>query len=192
MTNKYLCFFFLGVLISSCTTISYLPTSDKIGTNRFGSYIDLSSNNGDHTKGELIAIDSTSITILSYQDTTEITGFQRIKNRQRDSISHALKLNKPNMFLHIVPIKTVKGFSLRYATGKDYTWSILLGMLLSLSHGIYALGSLPINTIATGSITDNGINAFSYNNKTISYTKLKMFARFPQGIPPNVDLNKIR
>jgi hypothetical protein len=35
-------------------------------------------------------------------------------------------------------------------------------------------------------------DAFQYNEKNMSYEKLKMFARFPQGIPLNIDVASIK
>jgi hypothetical protein len=50
----------------------------------------------------------------------------------------------------------------------------------------------PINLIVTISITVSGETAFQYSDKNITYDILKMFARFPQGIPPNMDLASIK
>ena len=37
-----------------------------------------------------------------------------------------------------------------------------------------------------------GEMAFTYTEKDMTYEELRMFARFPQGIPPNVDIKDIR
>ncbi|MEY4903003.1 MAG: hypothetical protein RLZZ292_818 [Bacteroidota bacterium] len=198
MTNKWMhCRYALFVLLvpfimSSCSTSipNYLPTIDNIDTNRFGSHIVLNCTEGYIQEGELIAIDSGAITIL-----TGDYNFQANKEMVRetsDSTRQALKSNQVHRFVKVVPLKEIERFSLQYAEGKKYGWTALFGLLLSASHGFLFVGSAPVNLVVIGIVASDSNNAFKYNNKTISYTKLRMFARFPQGIPPNVELNKIR
>jgi hypothetical protein len=41
-------------------------------------------------------------------------------------------------------------------------------------------------------VTTSRENAFKCNQKNMTYEKLKMFARFPQGIPPTISLTNIK
>ncbi len=104
-----------------------------------------------------------------------------------------------------VPINDVKRFKLRYARPKHYGWTIPIGIILPLIpftdpdgggrmpfHGFFALLSIPVNLIVTIAVTKAGENAFKYNDKNMTYDKLKMFARFPQGVPTNIDLASIK
>lgn len=151
--------------MSSCASLpKYLPKTDNIDVNQYGSFIKV------HTldksvKGELIAVDSVRIIVLSHK-------------------KHITKINN-------IPIERIKYFKLFYARSKKYGWTIPLYAISTVSHGYWLLFSAPLNIIATTAVASSGQNDFTYNKKTITYKELKMFARFPQGIPPNVDINKI-
>jgi hypothetical protein len=67
-----------------------------------------------------------------------------------------------------------------------------VGFLLPFIHGWYSIFTIPIHLIVTISVTASGENAFKYNNKKMTYEELKMFARFPQGIPPDIDLANVK
>lgn len=87
-----------------------------------------------------------------------------------------------------VAIKDIKRFTLRYAKPKHYGWTIPVYTLFCFTHGIAAIYTLPINLIVTITVTISGENAFQYKQRYITYEKLNMFARFPQGIQPHIDL----
>jgi len=154
----------LLITISSCTSPSYLPSSDKIDVNEYGSYIKISGKTKSNIDGELIALDSSKIVIL-----TETT---------KKCI--------------IVPISDIRKFKLQYAQPKQYGWTIPLYTLATFTHGFFLIFTAPINLIVTISVAAGGENAFTYSDKNMTYEKLKMFARFPQGIPPNIDLASIK
>jgi len=153
----------LIVFLSSCSSPKYLPSADKIDVNEYGSYIKLSCKTGVNIVGELIAIDNNEIIVL----TEEI---------------------RPCM---TVPVNEVKQFKLKYAKPKNYTWTIPVYTLATLGHGYFFLFSAPVNLSMT-ILTASGVNVFTYSDKDITYDKLKMFARFPQGIPANIDLTSIK
>ncbi len=154
---------FLGMM-SSCITPDYLPTTDNIDVNEHGSYIRLTNKDNTYANGELIAIDTTRVLIL----------------------------NEETLKCDSVPIDRVDYFKLRYAQPKHYGWTIPVFSLFTLTHGVYALFSMPINLIVTTSVTVSGEKAFQYNQDDMTYERLKMFARFPQGVPPHVDLNTLQ
>jgi len=82
-----------------------------------------------------------------------------------------------------VPLYKVKRYTLWYAQGKDYRWALVPGVLSPL---------LVFNVIWIGCIINAADNAFIYNQRGLDIDELKMFARFPQGIPPNIKLESIR
>ncbi|PKP48586.1 MAG: hypothetical protein CVT94_07790 [Bacteroidetes bacterium HGW-Bacteroidetes-11] len=164
MKTKIFIIVLTAIVISSCSSPGYLPSSDKIDVNEYGSYIKLTQNNKSIIDGELIAIDSNQIVVLTDKEKICIT----------------------------VPVGEVKKFSLEYAKPKHYGWSIPVGFLLPFIHGWYSIFTIPIHLIVTISVTASGENAFKYNNKKMTYEELKMFARFPQGIPPDIDLANVK
>jgi hypothetical protein len=164
MKTKIFIIGLIVIAISSCSSPKYLPSSDKIDVNEYGSYIELLHMNRSMIDGELIAIDSNQIVILTDKEKTCVT----------------------------VPVSEVKRFSLEYAKPKHYGWSIPVGLVLPFIHGWYSILTIPIHLIVTISVTASGERAFKYNNKKMTYDELRMFARFPQGIPPGIDLASLK
>jgi len=164
MKTKIILTGMLAIIISSCSSPGYLPSSDKIDVNQNGSYIIIRQKTTADIHGELIAINSNNIVVLSETTNKCMT----------------------------VSINDVERFALRYAKPKHYGWTIPVGIVLPLIHGFYSILTLPIHLIVTISVTSGGERAFKYSEKNMTYDKLKMFARFPQGIPPNIDLASIQ
>ncbi len=164
MKTKISLLFVLIGLLFSCSVPQYLPPSQQIDVNRYGSHIKLFQKNGKRVSGELIAVDHQSVVVLVESTKNCIT----------------------------VPINQIYRFKLRYARPAHYGWSIPLFTLSTISHGFFLIITAPLNLILTISVTVGGENAFTYSQKDMSYEKLIMFARFPQGIPSNVDLANIR
>jgi len=163
MITKYF-FVLLAIFITGCYTPNYIPSVESIDINQYGSYIKVSHIKVGTIDGELIALDSSSIIVLS------------------ESIRTCVK----------IPLKDINSFTLRYARPKNYAWSIPLFSLVSITHGFYGIISMPINLIITISESVGGNLEYRYNDKEISHKKLSMFARFPQGIPPNINIKMIR
>ena len=157
----------IGLLIfffSSCKSPAYLPPSNKIGVNEYGSYIRIVRKTASNIDGELIAIDTNEIVVLT-EDTKECI---------------------------TVPISEVERFKLKYAAPRNYGWTIPVFIVYPFIHGIYSIITMPIHLIVTITVTVTGQNAFTYSDKDMTYDKLRMFARFPQGIPPHIDLASIK
>jgi hypothetical protein len=155
------------LMVTGCTAPKYLPKVGDLDKNPFGSYIRIHSTGNKLIKGELIAVDSNQIIVLEGSD----------------SIASGCVA---------VPIQRISRYDLRYAQPKHYGWSIPLSILLTLAHGYYAVFTLPASLAVTIPVTISGERAFQYNNNTLSYEQLKMFARFPQGLPPGVSLPAIK
>lgn len=158
---------FIGLLIlffSSCSSPKYLPSSSKIDVNEYGSYIKIINKTASNIDGELIAIYSNKIVVLSEETKKCIT----------------------------VSLNDVKHFKLRYAKPKHYGWSIPAFLVYPFIHGFYSIITIPIHLIVTISVTASGESAFKYSDKNMTHEKLKMFARFPQGIPSSIDIASIK
>ena len=165
MEHRLLIFGIALMLLSSCKAPAYLPEVNNIGVNEFGSSITVNFPKGADIEGELIAIDSENMIVLT---------------KEKD-IKH----------LQTIPITDISSFKLMYAQPKKYGGTIPAFALLSLSHGYLAVFTAPINIVVTSVITARGANAFTYNDKNISLENLKMFARFPQGLPPHIAIADI-
>lgn len=164
MKTKIIFVGLFALILSSCTSPKYLPNSENIDINKYGSYINIARNAKPDFNGELIAIDSNSITILKASTKKCIT----------------------------IPMADVKRFELQYAAHKKHGWAIPFFSLLTLSHGIGLVATLPINLIVTISVAVGGKKSFTYSNKNMTYDKLKMFARFPQGVPEHINVDMIK
>jgi len=152
----------LGLILNGCYSPNYLPTVENIDVSEFGSYIELHRNDADVLKGELISIDTTQLIILS----------------DMDSVKQIVTC----------PINHASSFTLKYAQPKDYSWRIPIYTLSTLLHGYFLILTAPINLIVTISVNASGSSDFEYSEKDMTFDRLKMFARFPQGIPSNITL----
>jgi hypothetical protein len=167
-TKLFISGILLAVVIGSCISPRYLPQPEEIDVNQYGSYIVILKKSNVYIKGELIAIDSNRIIVLA--------------ESERDNSTQT----------KIVTVSDIKCFTLRYAKPKHYGWTIPLLTLATISHGWFLVLTAPVNLITTISVTVAGESAYEYNDRKMTYDKLKMFARFPQGLPANVDVASIR
>ena len=153
------------IVVSSCTSPRYLTSSDRIDVNEYGSHIKINHKTLSSIEGELIAIDSNNIVLLQETNMNKCTVFKTAD---------------------------IKKFKLRYAESKHYGWTIPVYTLATISHGLFLIFTAPLNLIVTIAVTVGGEKAFIYTDKNTTFEELKMFARFPQGIPPNVAIKDIR
>ena len=165
-TNLISILLLITLAFNACTPAKYLPKPDALDINQYGSYIVIKPIEKKPVKGELIAVDYNAIVVL-------------IDSAEYKKVT-------------MVPLKQVSSFSLKFATPPKYVWSIPILALTTISHGYYAVFSAPINIISTLLVTASGINAFTYDDKEITYEQLRMFARYPQGIPSAIDIKSIK
>ena len=163
MSTKILFTALVVVFISSCSSPQYLPATRQLDINEYGSYITIILKSNSELYGELIAIDSQNLVFLPEK------GLKCV----------------------IVPLTNIDRFVLRYAKPKHYGYSIPLGLVLPVIHGFYSIFTLPLHLVVTIAVTVSGETAFKYNSRNMNYNKLVMFARFPQGIPPGIDIASI-
>lgn len=162
-TNLILAGLFV-LLLGSCRSYPYLSKPDKIDVHEHGSYILVINRTLPNLDGELIAIDSMEIIILDPVEGKCVS----------------------------TPVSDIKRFSIRYAIPKHFGWTIPMGLLLSFINGAFSIFTLPLHLVVTTIVTVSGNNAYQYTNQELTYEQLKMFARFPQGIPPEIDLAGIK
>jgi hypothetical protein len=162
-TKLFPVFIFILFAFSGCIVPKYLPKTQVIDVNQYGSYIKINRIQGPNVNGELLAVDTTSLIVFADSSKQKI--------------------------VKIVPVSEVKGFTLRYAQPKNYWWTLFAFPGICVSHGWWAIISVPINLIISAAVSVSAENAFTYSKNDINYDQLRMFARFPGGIPSNVILS---
>ncbi len=158
----------LIVLLWNCKAPAYLPASGDIVTNPWGSRIIVNRSSGPDISGELIAADSLKIVVLT-------------------DINYARRLDRT---IQVVPVNEIKNYKLYYARPNRYWWTIPAFTAATLSHGYILVFSAPVNLLLTGLVTLS--NTFRYKKRDLTLEEMKMFARFPQGIPAHLDLNSLK
>lgn len=158
----------LTLFLTSCSSQRFLPLAEDVGQNPFGAYIEVNLDNSGIAKGELLGIDTVqnTMTLLAWP-----------KNSPR----------KPITF----PLKQIRGYKVQYAKTPNYSWTIPVYAASTISHGFLLIFTMPLNLVTTIIVSVNGKRNFTYSNKNVDLQQLKMFARYPGGIPPNVVLSKL-
>jgi hypothetical protein len=160
----------LILFLASCSSPTYLPHPKEVGVNTYGSYMKVKLINGKKVIGELLAIDDKELFILT----------SSLKNPETKSI---VKVKRADL----------KKFRLQWGKPNSnyYPMPFLLS-LVTLSHGVWLLISLPINLITSIAVIATAESDFSYTDKDISLNDLRKFARFPNGFPEGVNLEDIK
>lgn len=143
---------------------NYLPNAASIGNNQFGANIKITQVSLQKLNGELIAIDSSLVIILD--------------NETSQCVS--------------IPINTIQGFKVQTAKPYNYKKAMIFFSLASLLHGWGLIVTLPVNLLTTGMIHTYSVEAYQLSNKDSKLSELKMYARFPQGIPQSISLDQIQ
>ena len=161
---------FSWTFLSSCTiNKSYMSNPAEVDIGIYGSFIKVFKTNTVDYNGELIAVDDKQLIVLT------------------DEIAVPTK----NYRVVTIKFEDIYNYQLYYAKAANLAPAIPLLAILSLTHGLYATGSAPTNIIITSLIAHSQTKEFQINKKEMSYSMLKKFARFPQGLPPNIDINKL-
>lgn len=163
--------FFSVLSITSCTVTApptFLPPRENVGRETTGALVTLRGNQYSSLEGELLAVSNDSVYLLvkSYTDTC---GKVQVWSKQE-----------------------VVNYTIRFANGKNYAWTIPVFTMLSLTHGVFALATLPMNWMVTGSLHAASKKSVTFTKEQVGMGKLSMFARFPQGLPETVDRNQLR
>ncbi len=159
----------LALLAASCATpVSYLPEHEMVGQETHGALVEIEINDGGRYAGELIAVEDTALVI----------------REETEGRIHCFR----------VGLAGIKSFTLRYANGVNYGGLVPLYTLATVSHGLWLIFSAPINFLATTIIAVNASSAYELNSRRdrLSFEELKMFARFPQGLPRGITLEMVK
>ncbi|MCC7438522.1 MAG: hypothetical protein IT211_08495 [Armatimonadetes bacterium] len=168
--------------VVGCVGYSHLPKPKDIITHTKGAEVELFDANEDQLfDGELLAIQNDTLYILSLI-------------ADSNYISHiGQQLLVPNTWIGAIPKSFVGSMHLRVARTANSPTSAgiwFTGLLAStLSHGFYIVATLP-TTLAWGlpTVIDATTTAFHVE---VPEAELHKFARFPQGLPPGVNLSMI-
>lgn len=157
----------LATFLTAACSISfpeYLPRAKEVKVNPNGAYLKLSCNPGPDVAGELIAVEEDAFIVLP-----------------QDS-SHC----------QAIPLINVTDFDLYFAKPPNHWPAFALTFLSTVTHGIFLIFTAPVNLLVGGSVALSARSSVRYTPKNATANKLKLFARFPQGLPPGVDWEDIR
>ncbi|MCC6752909.1 MAG: hypothetical protein IT266_02875 [Saprospiraceae bacterium] len=150
--------------LHACSYPHYLPTSENIDVNEYGAAIRVVRIDKKSVSGELIHADTAMLIVLTHQE------------------HRCIK----------IPNRDIKSFTLRYAKSRNYHWATALVLVLPAINGVLFLFTGPIHLVGALSVAMGSEKAFTYNEGDIRWDQLSMFARYPQGLPPNVELDRIQ
>ncbi len=171
MKIKILAIIILSItILGSCSAPAKLPQSEEIHLNPYGALINIRlksprTNIGYYLGGELIAVEESSIIIVTH-------------------------LNKMDQTISI-PIDNIKSYTLKVADNR-YKWMVPTTTAMSILHGWFLIITLPTNLAVSISTSASHAKAFKYNDRNLPYPRLRMFARFPQGLPQGMELSQIK
>ena len=153
------------MMLVGCSAPSYVPEPSLVNINTRGAYIsiDLTVRGVRNVKGELIAVSEEYIYVLRSKE----------GNKQVDSVN----------------VKLVRDYDCRFAQPKGFGWTIPVFTLATISHGWFAFITMPINFISAV-IINNGPD-YDYSQRKLPIDLLNRYARFPQGLPPGIDLKEL-
>ncbi len=158
-------------LLTSCAKAPYyLPRLDSMGSSPNGAFVKMDQRGDITIYGELIAADSASVYVLT--------------DSEYHNFSRCVK----------VPKERIADFKLRYAAPAKYGWSMpVFGLLVApITSGLLSIITIPLNLIVTGSIVAGSYQSTIYTSVDIRKDDFWKFARYPQGLPPGIDLALIK
>jgi hypothetical protein len=165
---------FMLLIVSSCSVNKYIAKPKHISTFVNGMYFKgikfRGKNFTRYFEGEIIALEDEGIYILTFGKEDELI-FLNKDEIKKGRIYVALSSDKPESFS---------------------AWALI--NVLPVAHGWFGIFTLPITAAASGSIiTDAKKRGYRMRYpKEIDWNDLSKFARFPQGMPPNVKLEEIK
>ena len=149
----------------ACSSPKHVSTPNNLKHKVNGLYA-VTNVYGEHKKisGEIIAVNTKEIKILQKGEIISVS-----KDLvQSCIISVSLTVNNPK---------------------KINTWASFVNVM-SIGHGFWGVLTLPLNLGVTASITKSKYT-LKYPDD-MSWDKIHKFARFPQGMPENIDIKKIQ
>ena len=162
-----------ALTLSSCASGKHLPEADKVWQSPFGAVVrvtlNLPSQREDgrrHVRytivtGELLAVSETGFYLSNYGETDTAV---------------------------FVRPKWVTEYNIQDARSHSYGHALTLTSLTTISHGFYAVITLPVNVIAGLIIGMGSANSYQVRTDEIPMNQLRIYARYPQGLPEGVEL----
>jgi hypothetical protein len=173
-SNKLLMFIPVFILLSGCAVThapkGWLSDSPALQFEAFGGWMQVHYSKNDSLKqtamGELIALSSDSLYVLSRTDTLNVIAVA--------DVTHA----------RLVEYKSHHG---------ELGGWIALGTLSTVSHGWYLILTAPLLWVFAGTLA---ASSRSYDPildyPRYSFNEFRPYARFPQGLPKNLDRHKLK
>ena len=157
-----------AALVAACAghtaPLGFLPTPQEAQSSAYGGWIELTLNGEERVEGELLAVNADSVWVLSSEGGA------------------------------VVPTAAVvQGKLTRYAwsSGNVTTWTAV-GVLSTISNGLVLIFTAPVWVI-TGSVAGAGeSHAAQRLWPRFAWAALAEFARFPQGMPPDLSWQNLR
>ena len=162
-----------ALALTSCASGRHLPEADKVWQSPFGAdvrvVLDLRDPSGEadrHVRytivsGELLAVTDTGFYLSNY--------------------------GRTDTALFVRPDWVTK-YTIQDARSNSYGRALTLVSLTTASHGFYAVITLPINVIAGLIIGMGSANSYQVRTEEIPMNQLRIYARYPQGMPEGVEL----
>lgn len=157
----------LVVTLSSCKSIDTLPEVYQLGNSIGGANITVNELGGNVKEGELISVEPSTVFILAFT-----------KDHPKGKI---LELKKSNII----------SFRLQFANAPNYRPYYLLYTLACVPSGFFFPLTTIGNLIGVASIQWSANADVEISSSQGSWSDIKKFARYPQGIPPSIQLEEI-
>ncbi len=159
-------FLLLALLMACCAVPRGLPAPDDLPRHTHGAVIHLRLDDGERVRGELIASDGAYVFVLPEGGGT------------------------PDAVQQIAWVG-VDSYRLFYAGGKSLNWFVPVYTAMTLSHGWFLFLTAPVNLVATLLTHQFSRNEYTLREQDIRPEELSLFARFPQGLPPDLKLEDV-
>lgn len=164
----------LGVVVTGCAGTGapsgWLPNAAATQEEAHGAWISIRHrSDGDDVRveGELIAVGDDTVFVL----TTDSAAWSLVAIPRSDDLTAKLGTYDP-------------------ATGGIVAWTFL-GTVSTMSHGINLILSAPVwiitGTVVTNTQARTAIERYPGDSPWDAWDELRVFARFPQGLPESVD-----
>jgi len=144
----------------------WLPSPAQAAEDPYGAWIEVLARDGSEIEGELIAVQDDSVFVLTSEGVLAALAY--------------------------ADAEQARSAFYRSEYGNLVLWAAL-GTVASISHGWFAAGTVPlwiiIGSVAAGSDSRAPMETVRRDEQ---WSKIRMFARFPQGMPPSLDRSVLR
>ncbi len=176
--------FLFGFLLVGCAGSKVLPRYDQMQYNLYGAQIKIRDGKGNRLKGELIAANDSGVWVLrnfNNEDALTISPFPDVENPIQT-------IDSGNFYFF--PLNAFESYSMKYARSRKYA-SMMGATVITFAHGWISAISFPVSLIVTGAVSIAGSQAYKYNEQNVPKKELNHFARYPQGLPPQLDVHQL-